>query len=242
MDNRLFKTLAFVATMNLVVGCGDDGSTSAGSTTADTDVATTGSVTTSGPSTDATTDASTSTTTATTSVPTSDPSTSTGEPVTTTDTSSTGGAGVCGDGVVDASEDCDDGNQVETDACLATCLLASCGDGIIQEGVEACDDGNQVDDDVCLNTCALATCGDGFLGPGEACDDGNQVDDDECTNYSSSPATAPTRQLTSKLHGRNRWVFPRPATGPPTASPRPCPPGLEKSWRRSGLARPRRPS
>jgi cysteine-rich repeat protein len=97
---------------------------------------------------------------------------------------------VCGDGVVDPNEACDDGNQVETDECLATCLLASCGDGVIQEGVEACDDGNQVEDDVCLNTCALAICGDGFLGPGEACDDGNQVDDDECPSDGTSRDTS----------------------------------------------------
>ena len=50
--------------------------------------------------------------------------------------------------------------------------------------------------------------------------------------YSTHPATAPTRQLTSKLHGRNRWVFPRTAKRPRPPSPRPCPPGLEKSWRR----------
>ena len=56
--------------------------------------------------------------------------------------------------------------------------------------------------------------------------------------YSTHPATAPTRQLTSKLHGRNRWVFPRAAKRPRPSSPRPCPPGLEKSWRRETPAKP----
>ena len=111
-----------------------------------------------------------------------------------------------------------------------------CGDGNVDPG-ETCDDGNDDNTDTCVEGCKAAACGDGFVGPGESCDDGNQADDDECGNNSSFPATAPTRQLTSKLHGRNRWVFPRPARGPPTASPRRCPPGLEKSWRRAGRGR-----
>ncbi len=36
----------------------------------------------------------------------------------------------CGDGVVDPGEGCDDGNNVDTDACLATCQPASCSDGV----------------------------------------------------------------------------------------------------------------
>ncbi|MEM6989744.1 MAG: hypothetical protein AAF721_04585 [Myxococcota bacterium] len=37
--------------------------------------------------------------------------------------------GTCGDGVVDAGEQCDDGNASDLDACLANCQLASCDDG-----------------------------------------------------------------------------------------------------------------
>jgi hypothetical protein len=58
--------------------------------------------------------------------------------------------------------------------------------------------------------------------------------------YSTHPATAPTRRLTSKLHGRNRWVFPRTAKRPRPPSPRPGPPGLEKSWRRDPGSQPYR--
>ena len=50
-------------------------------------------------------------------------------------------------------EACDDGNQVETDACLNTCVIASCGDGQVQAG-EACDDGNEDDGDGCSNSVA----------------------------------------------------------------------------------------
>ncbi len=87
----------------------------------------------------------------------------------------------CGDGVVQAGEACDDGNDDDTDGCLSTCALASCGDGFVHTGVEACDDGNDDDTDDCLSTCALASCGDGFVHAGvEACDDGNGDDTDDC--------------------------------------------------------------
>ncbi len=39
-------------------------------------------------------------------------------------------------------EDCDDGNQSNTDACLTSCVLATCGDGWLQEDSdEQCDEG-----------------------------------------------------------------------------------------------------
>ncbi len=50
-------------------------------------------------------------------------------------------------------EDCDDGNEVNTDACLNDCDDAGCGDGVVHEGVEACDDGNGEDNDACTNAC-----------------------------------------------------------------------------------------
>ena len=40
-------------------------------------------------------------------------------------------------------EGCDDGNQINTDACLNTCDDAQCGDEIVHEGVEGCDDRNE---------------------------------------------------------------------------------------------------
>lgn len=97
------------------------------------------------------------------------------------ESTTTGDATACGNGVVEAGEDCDDGNRNDGDDCLNTCAAASCGDGIVHEGVEACDDGNTLDSDACLGTCALATCGDGFLHEGvEECDDANALDGDAC--------------------------------------------------------------
>ena len=72
--------------------------------------------------------------------------------------SGAGGAGgapgpMCGDGAIEAGEACDDGNADNTDGCLTTCVLASCGDGFIHAGVEECDDGNLLGNDGCSATC-----------------------------------------------------------------------------------------
>ena len=90
----------------------------------------------------------------------------------------------CGDGIVQAGvEDCDDGNDIDTDSCRSNCLPARCGDGVVQENVEACDDGNQDDADACKTDCTEAVCGDGIVQTGvETCDDGNQDDTDACRN------------------------------------------------------------
>ncbi|MBI5486991.1 MAG: DUF4215 domain-containing protein [Deltaproteobacteria bacterium] len=45
----------------------------------------------------------------------------------------------CGNALVDPGEQCDDGNTDNTDACLTSCVLASCGDGFVRAGVEVCD-------------------------------------------------------------------------------------------------------
>jgi cysteine-rich repeat protein len=88
----------------------------------------------------------------------------------------------CGDAVVQAGfEQCDDGNDDNADACLATCVTARCGDGVVRTGVEQCDDGNLDDNDACLTTCRVASCGDGAVFTGfEQCDDGNTANGDGC--------------------------------------------------------------
>jgi cysteine-rich repeat protein len=50
-----------------------------------------------------------------------------------------GVGGVCGNGVVEIGEQCDDGNVIETDGCVQVCRLATCGDGLVQADVEDCD-------------------------------------------------------------------------------------------------------
>lgn len=95
-------------------------------------------------------------------------------------------APLCGDGVKDADEGCDDGalnSSVEPDACRLDCQPARCGDGVQDTG-EQCDDGpqNAQRADSCRLDCRTAFCGDGIVDTGELCDDGNMIDDDACTN------------------------------------------------------------
>lgn len=60
----------------------------------------------------------------------------------------------CGDGIVAAGEECDDGkNDGGYEECAAGCVLgARCGDGVLQDG-EDCDDGNRGDGDGCGSSC-----------------------------------------------------------------------------------------
>lgn len=117
----------------------------------------------------------------------------------------------CGDGVIQAGEVCDDGNQISGDGCDETCsnieqgydcveegeacVAAACGDGIVA-GAEQCDDGNGQSGDGCSNrcelepgykcptpgqACATTTCGDGAVEGSEECDDGNASSGDGCS-------------------------------------------------------------
>ena len=67
----------------------------------------------------------------------------------------------CGNGAVEGTEACDDGNDVLTDACQ-NCLVARCGDGVMrtdlssnESGYEACDDGNEEPGDECSVECLI---------------------------------------------------------------------------------------
>lgn len=65
----------------------------------------------------------------------------------------------CGNGIAEGSEECDDGNKIDTDGCISTCKLATCGDSLVWKDVEECDDGNLDPDDGCLNGC-IKDCSD----------------------------------------------------------------------------------
>jgi cysteine-rich repeat protein len=68
---------------------------------------------------------------------------------------------VCGDGILDEGEECDDGNNDNGDGCSADCTLEPvCGDGVLDPG-EQCDDGNNDDGDGCSADCTLEVGGDG---------------------------------------------------------------------------------
>lgn len=105
----------------------------------------------------------------------------------------------CGDGVIDASEECDTSVPGPDRPCAVSdiggapslvlplnCALAACGDGVVcanalctsgpGRGPEECDDGNDIETDGCKNDCSMNVCGDGVPYFGiEECDDGPSV-------------------------------------------------------------------
>ena len=90
---------------------------------------------------------------------------------------------LCGNGIREGSEQCDDGNSNTLDAC-PNCTIAICGDGYRHVGVEECDRGSSGNWNVdafeagCTDSCRMPTCGDGFCqqqvpatGYNESCND-----------------------------------------------------------------------
>jgi cysteine-rich repeat protein len=73
---------------------------------------------------------------------------------------------VCGDGLLEIPEECDDAG--ESAACDANCTFAECGDGTwnVSAG-EVCDDGNTAGGDDCSADCSVVATGV----PGEASPD-----------------------------------------------------------------------
>lgn len=65
--------------------------------------------------------------------------------------SSGGAVAVCGNGIIETGEKCDDGNVVGGDECPADCK-DPCGNGVV-EGGEKCDDGNAINGDGCSDHC-----------------------------------------------------------------------------------------
>ena len=119
--------------------------------------------------------------------------------------------GSCGDGIVERSELCDDGNTVNGDGCSRLCqieaswscptegmpceYLGVCGNGVLTSN-KACDDGNTADGDGCSGDCktvetgyicrvpgkpCTTRCGDGLVKGIETCDDGNTAAGDGCS-------------------------------------------------------------
>lgn len=71
---------------------------------------------------------------------------------------------VCGNGIVETGEECDDGNNTPLDGCSPACRNQAppapvCGNGILELG-EFCDDGNNINGDGCNSVCATETVGE----------------------------------------------------------------------------------
>ena len=91
-------------------------------------------------------------------------------------------AAVCGNGILEGLEACDDGGILGGDGCSAFCTLEECGNGTLDVG-EGCDPatgttGNPLiafaDSLTCDKNCTAASCGDNDVNPvaGEDCDAG----------------------------------------------------------------------
>ncbi len=78
---------------------------------------------------------------------------------------------ICGDGILQTGEQCDDGNLVPGDGCSGVCTL---------EPGHACPTPGRP----CINT-VTQVCGDGKIEGGEACDDGNSLGGDGCSSICS---------------------------------------------------------
>jgi uncharacterized protein (TIGR03382 family) len=98
-----------------------------------------------------------------------------------------GGEDKCGNGYINWGEECDDGNDYNTDSCTNECKHAECGDGFKWKYHEECDDGNESNTDYCTNECEEPKCGDGYVQGDEECDDGNESNTDYCTNECEEP-------------------------------------------------------
>lgn len=114
---------------------------------------------------------------------------------------------ICGNGVVEGAEGCDDGDLLSGDGCSNVCVtennngnnngnnggggpapapapVAVCGNAVL-EGAEICDDGNIANGDGCSSVCLAEdapVCGDGLKQGLEECDDGNILSGDACSN------------------------------------------------------------
>jgi len=79
---------------------------------------------------------------------------------------------LCGNGIKQDMEQCDDGNIQDSDWCQGNCILPYCGDGIPDPG-EQCDDGNTNNADACRTNCLNNICGDSIINLlVEQCDEG----------------------------------------------------------------------
>jgi hypothetical protein len=81
---------------------------------------------------------------------------------------------VCGDGVVEGDEECDDGGASPTCSADCTVMQVFCGDGLVNVAGEECDDGGE--SMICDFDCTTVVCGDGLvnMAAGEDCDDAGE--------------------------------------------------------------------
>lgn len=104
---------------------------------------------------------------------------------------------VCGDGVREGTESCDDGNLVNGDGCSNSCSREQCGNGATDTD-EQCDDSNLQGNDGCNRFCQIEFCGDRKVQEplGEECDDGNGISLDGCSSLCKNDGVQGTGDAT----------------------------------------------
>ncbi|MCK6553091.1 DUF4215 domain-containing protein [Candidatus Binatia bacterium] len=97
-------------------------------------------------------------------------------------------AAVCGNGIVEPPEECEDANTVNGDGCDTNCTATRCGNAIVTSG-ESCDDGNSVSLDGCENDCTPSPClkNTDRLIPGYCNTRINDCDHEFCTGFPAAP-------------------------------------------------------
>jgi cysteine-rich repeat protein len=130
---------------------------------------------------------------------------------------------VCGDGLVQGDEGCDDQDTGEGDGCDAACAVedgwactqapslcvTTCGDGVVA-GAEECDDANTVAGDGCSTTCTWEPASSGGVVINEVVHKAinNGVDWVELYNTSDQPIDISAWTLTDDTPATNRYAFP----------------------------------
>ncbi|MEZ4310924.1 MAG: hypothetical protein R3F14_23020, partial [Polyangiaceae bacterium] len=99
----------------------------------------------------------------------------------------------CGNGIVDPGEQCDDGNDDNTDDCIYNCRKPHCGDGYLHAGVEECDTGHVEAFGECADHCKLAQPPKPDLSPPPqwTCDPSYYAEGDEPWAYCDCACGAP---------------------------------------------------
>jgi uncharacterized delta-60 repeat protein len=109
---------------------------------------------------------------------------------------------VCGNGVVEEGEVCDDGEASAT--CDPDCTAVECGDQVVNAAAgEACDDGNTENDDACNNFCVAAGATlwtQTYNGPASLGDEGRGIAADPQGNV------LVVGWITTPSHGFDIWV------------------------------------
>ena len=119
---------------------------------------------------------------------------------------------ICGNGIAEPSEQCDDHNKTSGDGCSAACTLEICGDGVVQTGLaEACEGngmkGCLVGGYAGVRSCAADACTYGACTLVESCGDGTkngpEVCDEGTSNGTPNHCNAQCSGTTTAVCGNN---------------------------------------